>query len=454
MFGAGWLQKLAKKPWRLALLIWLMSFLVRLFFYKIFLANNSCQLLFDSGHYHEMACNLLEQGAFCDASGLYSFYRLPGYPLFLAACYKIFGVAPFAALCIQQLFAAVIPVQLFFFVASVWPHPWWAAMLVAIIGVLHIGLLIFSGLVMTETLFIFLFLGFLHVLVKVWQMNNWRMAFLAGLLLGLCNVVRPLIFFPLAVAALLVICLRCSWSLKGKVIGMYLLGWVLLPGLWMLRNWLLTGLWFLHTLSGPHLLNHGAVRVYAMANSMSCQQAAFNVQRQLPVFSAACKQQEAVLQSQSKEKYATRLLVYYWRPTLLLSIVNCIKTVCALYSAELLFIDSVGQLPAYDDSCNLWQRAQRFLWPVGHKNVAIGYICWLEIIFQALLLFGVVGYCARWLGSSKKNWLLGLLLGIAFMMISTTAICGFARLRLPIEPILIMVAVMFYVQRTHCKEMW
>ena len=440
------ISQLCKRYARPLVGIFLAALLVRLLFFFFFLIDNPCQLLFDSGHYHAMALHLLKQGAFCDVQGVHDFYRLPGYPFFLAACYWLFGPSPVAALLVQLVLAACIPVQVWYLVQSIikartWPA-WWAAG----IAVLHAGLVIFSGLVMTETLFTLLFLGALQAVVALWHAPGWRAAMLAGLLLGACNLVRPLVFVPWVVALLLAALLNAAWRHRVMHATLFLAGWALPVGCWLLRNWLLTGFWFLHTLSGPHLLNHGAARVYAMAHQVPHEQAQRAVQAVVPRLAAATPQEELVKQAMVTEATASAILQEYPLQTLKLALLNVAKTVGALYSAELLCIDSGGQLPSYDGSCNLWRRAQRFLFPTTN-SAAVRMICWLEIIYQVLFLIGVVGFVLTRPWWSERLRLHVLLLGICMAMLATTAICGFARLRLPIEPILIMVALEFYMPR-------
>jgi hypothetical protein len=66
-----------------------------------------------------------------------------------------------------------------------------------------------------------------------------------------------------------------SGNMRRKIrqASMLLLGWAMIVGLWFVRNYLLTGMIFFHTLSGPHFLNHGAVRVVMMADHCSYDQA-------------------------------------------------------------------------------------------------------------------------------------------------------------------------------------
>jgi hypothetical protein len=445
---AGRLGKKLNKQVVWLLGLWLLSLLVRFAFYRFFLQANPCLLMYDSGHYHTMAKHLVEQGVFADASGVYDFYRMPGYPLFLAGCYWLLGVAPVVAVMVQLVISSVMPLQVFFLVGSIAKGMGFTAryvqrvsVVVALLAVFNIGWLVFSGLLMSDLLFSMIFLLWLQLMLLALPSTDWRLFLCAGLLLGICNLVRPLIFLPVCVALLLGLLASGNLQRRLQHACIFLVGWAVPVCGWLLRNWLLTGLWFLHTLSGPHLFNHGAVRVYAMAHNLPYQQAH-------KVLSKECAEQK-IQSPQEQERFSTRLLLSYLPQTIKLSIVNCLKTVGGLYSSELLMIDAAGELPPYDTCCDMLVRAKRFLLPAVN-NKAIRFVCWFELIWQLFLWVGLLGFLITgWRLHFYK--LVVFLFAICLCLIATTAICGFARLRLPIESILTMVAVLFYLVGARSK---
>ncbi len=139
-----------------------LSFIIRLIFLNLFLADNPCQLMYDSAHYHNPAVSLVQGKGFAVGDKPY-FYRLPGYPLFLASCYKVFGLDVRSTLMVQLLLASLIPLLIFFLAQALFPKKTLIAWLAASCAVIHPGLLIFSGLVMTETLFVLFFTFFLLI---------------------------------------------------------------------------------------------------------------------------------------------------------------------------------------------------------------------------------------------------------------------------------------------------
>jgi len=76
---------------RFLIVLFACSLLIRLFFFKIFLADNPCMLTFDSGHYHSIAQQIMEGNGIAAADGQPQFYRLPGYPVVLALGYTVFN---------------------------------------------------------------------------------------------------------------------------------------------------------------------------------------------------------------------------------------------------------------------------------------------------------------------------------------------------------------------------
>jgi hypothetical protein len=71
--------------------LFIVSLGIRLLFFKLFLYDNPVQLAFDSGQYHSVATSLVHGNGFSNPDGTPALYRLPGYPLFLAVGYSLFG---------------------------------------------------------------------------------------------------------------------------------------------------------------------------------------------------------------------------------------------------------------------------------------------------------------------------------------------------------------------------
>jgi len=76
------LATLLKNEKKFLFFLFILSLFIRILFFQIFEKNNPYQLIFDSGHYHNVAVNISQGKGISNNDGSPHFYRLPGYPLF------------------------------------------------------------------------------------------------------------------------------------------------------------------------------------------------------------------------------------------------------------------------------------------------------------------------------------------------------------------------------------
>lgn len=433
------------------LFLFIVSFVVRLLFFSAFLKNNSLQLAFDSGHYHAAALSLVEGKGFTNVDGSPHVYRLPGYPIFLAAGYALSNHNVTVTLLVQCLLASFIPLLVFGLAVVVFPTIPVVAYVSSFVTVMHVGFLTFAGMIMSETLFTFFFLMcllFVCGVIRGWW--RWWALVGSGLNLGIASLIRP--SGPLLLMAAIILLLLClrpyRYAIKAALI--FCGSWLAVVGMWLARNFLLTGSLFLHTLSGPHLLNHGAARVVMMAHRCSYQEAQGIVTASLEqrIHEQTVHKQRPLYEWERcpiTEKFALQTLLSYPWQTMHLCVNNVAKTLLSLYSSELLFIDSGGQLPAYTSQPDVSDMFMRFLCPRLH-DIRIVWIIYFEIFMHLFILLGLFGFFVIML---RYHWIpdriVLYLLMFACLFILPTCICGFARLRLPIEPIFIMLSVRFWL---------
>lgn len=439
-----------EKKWGFCLfVIVLAAALLRLVFFHLFLSNNPCLLLYDARHYHTMASDLLRCGHFCDNSGNYYFYRLPVYPLFLAASYWLGSIN--IALSLQVILSLLIPV-LCFFIAREIGLGLFVGLLSAVVVALHPGFLIFSGLVMTETFFTVFFLLFvlLFLFGSGWRLKkSMGILFFSGVCLGIVSLTRP-VGLPLLMSAMIVVFIIDRDRLIKKLATCLTLmsGWLSIVGVWLVRNYLLTGYIFLHTLSGNHCINHGAVPVVMKARLCTYVQARDYVENCLRAqYLLATKLKNGCLseveESNIAECCAVEILKEYPCTLFKHCVVNVGKTLFGLYTSELLVIDSGGQLPPYDNNRSFKDMLVRFLCPSVH-NCYIIPVIYFEMALHLFILLGTVLFCLWSFWHPAWRSIVFLFIPFIGLFVGLSCLCGFARLRLPIECFLIMVAVTFW----------
>jgi 4-amino-4-deoxy-L-arabinose transferase-like glycosyltransferase len=416
------------------------SLIIRLLFFYIYLSDNPCQLWYDSGHYHAIAQQLLAGNGFGG-----QLYRLPGYPIFLACGYWLFDNSVTLTLLLQILFSLTIPILIFFLARKMLPKNPTVAFFAADIAALHPGLLIFSGLVMTETIFMIFFLLFLCCF---WSNKQWYHWVLAGIMLGLVTLIRPVGHYVLATALLLIVVFPNPFKQKFKYMFWFAGSWLVTIAPWLIRNWLLTGALVLHTLGGAHFINHLGIRIVMQRDNISYNQARGQVYETI-------KQRAQGAGEVERSSVAERLVQEYvlQNPliTISLALKNMLKTCFSLYSSELLLIDSKGQMPHYQDNRTFVDLIKRFICPdVTSKKIT--FFIYYEILFFILLLIVFFGWLTTALLDPGQWWLLFAVLAFIGTFIVISSVCGFARLRLPVAPFLIIFASKFFIEMLQTKK--
>lgn len=431
-------------------ILFILAVLVRMIFFWIFLKDNSCVLLFDSKHYHDLALGLAKGFGFVNAQGAPYFYRLPGYSLFLAACYKIANFSVIATLVIQLFLGSTVPLLVYWLTRVLLPLQQSFAVAASIISCFYVGFIIFSGLILSDILFLVFWLFFLIGFFIALQTRRHFLFFGAGLLLGISSLVRP-VSVPLFFVAILVI-LIYGWKNYrdlGKSVIHFFVGWVSIVGWWLLRNFLLTGYVFFHTLSGPHFLNHSIAQMIMMKNNISYEQAKLVAYKKLDDLVVDIERsKQRPLWEIERVIITEKLLLKTMLDNPLIALrhigENIFKTCFSLYSSELLFIDSRGCLPPYSNDRTLKDRLLRFIFPQVN-NRYIAWVIWFELIVFLLLLLGFCGFCVKSvLCCYEWRLLMSSALFMVFFVVITFS-CGYARLRLPIEPFFIIYATSFWV---------
>jgi hypothetical protein len=440
------LKVVLKKEKFFFLFVFLFSFFIRAILFLGIFSKNENFWTADSAGYHILAMQIANGHGISTQQNEPAFYRLPGYPLFLAICYKLFDFDFKKTLWVQIILSCFIPIFIYFLSLALFPENFLLAKLAALIAVVHNGFMIFSGLLMSETLFCIFFLLFLILFLssfaligcpKVFEIANSKKIFFAGLFLGLASLVRPVGHYLILVSILLLIFSNFVWNEKFKKILLLSFGWILIAGLWLLRNYLLTGFVFFHTLPGKHFLNNSAAYVIMQSQNYSYQNAKDFLNAQ--VVQDCLKKELDRNESLSEIEYclaAEKVAYKYIRkhPVFFLkySVANVLKTSLNLFSEEFFFIEK--KLGGF----------KNFLFPrLDHKILVP--IVYLELLFLFLIWFGFLGF---FVGAFfvPTNWC-PLLKALPFicLMIFITLASGFARLRLPIEPLLMIFSLKFWL---------
>lgn len=493
------------------------AFLVRGAVFYGYLSQHERYWQVDSNTYHLTAQQIAQGHGVSKPNGQPQFYRVPGYSIFLAAFYKLFGVDTKNVLWQQVLLASFIPLLIFFMSLTLFPGNLLLAKISSLYSVFHLGLVLYSGFFMTETLFIFFMLLFsifffrslrifprpskqekaaqqalehefldlpplvlldidqsqefadfyerhfgnydYRALLSKQRQENYaamtRLLF-AGIFLGCGALVRPVGHYFL-VLSLVVLWLGCdTWQNKiAKNIAL-MWGWVVVVAVWLIRNLMLTGYLFFHTLPGGHFLYLSAARVAMHVHDCSYQEA-----RQILMHKA----QQCMYQKQDKlgrplleieeciimEQLACSYFIK--RPLIALKnwCTDMVRTLLSLYSAELLYLESDRQeVDYFAKGRGVWSMFSRYLFPQT-DNVWLKLIVYGEIFLFLFMLIGFAGSIIIALSSIASGMhvqlrdALAKLLPFMMLFIIISLSGGYARMRLPIEPWLMIMAWLFWL---------
>lgn len=332
------IKESVKKNIFFLIFIFIISLIVRAFVFYLYLSKNSNYWQVDSNTYNLIAKQIYSnKGLTLPPDDRPDFYRLPVYPIFLAIGYKFIECDTQKVLWFQIILASLIPILIFLLSLIIFPKNIFLAKCASCYSAIHLGLVLYSGFFMTETLFIFLFLLFLilffsskhlffctqkepvtlreysHAKDKftlyywpdfmgqgpdfiafqeelieqeklkdfareickdpIYNVNIILKLFLSGVFLGLASLVRPVGQYLIILSLILII--FSNDIFKDKLIKIFslILSWGWVISFWLVRNYLLTGYIFFHTLPGGHFLYLSAARVYMHVNNCSYQEA-------------------------------------------------------------------------------------------------------------------------------------------------------------------------------------
>jgi 4-amino-4-deoxy-L-arabinose transferase-like glycosyltransferase len=162
----------------------------------------------------------------------------PGYPFFLAAVYALFGHSYAAVKILQSIIGALVCVMVMVLGERLFTRR--VGMIAGALAAGYPFLVIYTGFMLSEGLFIFLSMVFLYALVRLRETFSMRWVAAAGLVLGLMNLTRPVTFLlPVVVLGWLWIDVG-SKRRAGMIAGLLTL-WMLVPIVpWTVRNYLVT----------------------------------------------------------------------------------------------------------------------------------------------------------------------------------------------------------------------
>lgn len=432
------------------------SLMIRLMVFYAYLSKNNNYWQIDSSAYKAIATQISQGNGIIKEDGKPNFHRLPMYPLFLAIHYYLFGPNDKKVLLTQIFIASLIPILIFILALILFPNQIGLAKITSTFASINLGFILYSSFLMTESLFIFLFLAFCILFFKNLKTTNKFMPmFIAGMILGLASLTRPVGQF-LIIGSILIIFLTQDYiKSKLKKALLLFLGWTIIVSPWLIRNYIMLGHMFFHTLPGGHFLNLSAARVAMHVHNCSYEQSREILSIELKSRFEEYESKNNKKLSPIEECYISEKLAYQYfirNPFIALKcwLTDIFRTCFSLYSAELLYLENGRvQINYFDKDRTTLSMIKRYIYPDTNKSwLKIIIIC--EIIALIFLWLGfflatISQVTSRIQNKSNTEWESfrnSLLFIIIFLGISLAG--GYARMRLPAEPFLIIISFLFW----------
>lgn len=187
----------------------------------------------DAPTYYELADNLLSgTGYRYSADGLPTARRTPGYPLFLASVFKVFG-RDFRAVRVAQCILDAVSTYLVFAICMLLFGNFMAGILAALAYAMYPPAVLGATYILSETLYTFLMLLFVFTCLQAMRSRRYALFAVSGIFLGLSALTRPgSLPLPFVLLAIAVIWKRDMY--KGFLILAVAFSLTMLP--WGLRN--------------------------------------------------------------------------------------------------------------------------------------------------------------------------------------------------------------------------
>jgi 4-amino-4-deoxy-L-arabinose transferase-like glycosyltransferase len=250
-------------------------------FFIVHAADPSRIFMPDSASYINPAKALLYTGRLAirpDNPDIPEITRTPGYPLFLAGLFWIFGQTYIPVILMQILLGLGTIAITYHIGLKLWGDR--IALIGAVLLALDASSLFSAQMVLSDTLFAFLFCLAVSKGIDVFCEPNRTMVHLAAcsIFLAFATLVRPIIYYLIIIVMIILTTIwKLYWHQRWRKICVLLavvfIPWVVLIGGWQFRNYLSTGSLTFTTIQSRNLLFYRAADVIARRDGIPLEEA-------------------------------------------------------------------------------------------------------------------------------------------------------------------------------------
>lgn len=401
----------------------------------------------DSFSYDSSAKALLKIGRFAvspDKPGTPQTMRTPGYPIFIAAVYAMFGVNHLSVIVTQILISIGTVIITYLTARLLWNSR--VALLSALVLSLDIPSFTYSQMLRTETLFTFVIMvavaSGVRLILKKKPLIKYGL--LLGIALSSAALIRPIsyyLIFPILVG-FFVFGKVAHWKRKEitAVILLMVLPWVILVEGWRLRNFLATGSSVFSCISDASLLHYRAAEVIAHRDGITPEEARQKIYASLPDTKGWPREKSHLLYARKGSSLICRYPLLYikvmvkWMMRMMVSPGDTHLTVYLGIKDANEKTGPLGDLLR----CSFSQYLRKYL-----LERPLEFIIFVLALAYLLILYTATIYSLCQMGSIKRGTLSAhlFILGIiVYFLIISAGPEAYSRFRVPIMPLLAVYA--------------
>jgi hypothetical protein len=390
-----------------------------------------------------------------DGSIVADMFRTPLYPLLLSGSQLLTG-GFLLALILQIIVGSLISGLTFLLGREVGMGNFKSLILASGLTVIEPLTVVFSFLLLTETIFIAFLLASLIFLAKAFKSFNLKHAALAGLFLAMATLARPITaYYPLFIILLIGgfwLFRQIEFSKFWKSLVVFVGAFYLILSPWMIRNYLISGNYAVSSVGTINLYSDYGASIYSLKEGIPFHEGERKVEKIfIDKHGLPTNYFDGNVDADLVQKETKLLFKENWRlipkieAIVFLTFFTHDNTAYFLQKYELL-----KPRPSNVSATLLLSREGLSAVPKIFESLGAGGMISLlgRIVWLSAFLFSIVGtvFIRRNYGASWP--MIAFLWGTMFyfaLLTSAIGIGGEARLRLPVQPIILLLASLGFV---------
>ncbi|MEW6095879.1 MAG: glycosyltransferase family 39 protein [bacterium] len=341
----------------------------------------------------------------------------PVYPLFLASIYYLFGHDYQIVRIIHALIDGVTSLFIYLIALIIFKNHY-VGLLSMMMFALHPTKLLYTGYILTETLFTFLLICFAFSLLCAFDAPSKKRFLLAGLLLGLATLCRPTtILFPFFI--LLTLCV-IFWGNKIKIIIYFV---TLLIGFWLILSpWIIRNYMVFHTFVPTSTLGGYTLYIGHYLNGVDT----------IPL---------SKMPPHIKEKIKNSLKIYNDKASIIIyRRFHIIPAVSEPYIDKIFYKEAVRNICSNPRkfSVLMWKKFLRFWFHLAYPSPSLPRQVMIAIIHGILISFAIVGCIFGFSSWIKRS--LPIIILVGYFTLVHMIVLAFGRFNIPVIPYVMIFA--------------